>query len=252
MQLRMAARRSLNGSMTVVGDIAQATGPHAPRRLERRARPTCPTAGRRGSPSSPSATASPAQIMAWPPASCGSRRRSSPRRSRSGKATPHPIRRVAPGLGPRHRRGGPASSGRAGRRPASPSSPRASLVTEVTAAPDRGRRRLRRGPRRGLEAHVTVVPVELVKGLELDAVVVVEPARIVAEERQGLRALYVALTRATKRLAVVHASRCPKRWSIGWTTRRCSGNLTLTLWLSCALPSCQRPGRPHRRARLRR
>src|SRR5439155_24622426 len=31
MQLRMATRRSLNGSMTVVGDIAQATGPHAPR-----------------------------------------------------------------------------------------------------------------------------------------------------------------------------------------------------------------------------
>ena len=30
MQLRMAARRSLNGSMTVVGDIAQATGPLAP------------------------------------------------------------------------------------------------------------------------------------------------------------------------------------------------------------------------------
>ena len=30
MQMRMAARRSLNGSMTVVGDIAQATGPLAP------------------------------------------------------------------------------------------------------------------------------------------------------------------------------------------------------------------------------
>ena len=30
MQLRMAARRSLNGSMTVVGDIAQATGPLGP------------------------------------------------------------------------------------------------------------------------------------------------------------------------------------------------------------------------------
>ena len=30
MQLRMVARRSLNGSMTVVGDIAQATGPFAP------------------------------------------------------------------------------------------------------------------------------------------------------------------------------------------------------------------------------
>ena len=31
MQLRMVARRSLNGSMTVVGDIAQATGALAPR-----------------------------------------------------------------------------------------------------------------------------------------------------------------------------------------------------------------------------
>ena len=30
MQLRMASRRSLNGSMTVVGDIAQATGALAP------------------------------------------------------------------------------------------------------------------------------------------------------------------------------------------------------------------------------
>ena len=30
MQLKMATRRSLNGSMTVVGDIAQATGPLAP------------------------------------------------------------------------------------------------------------------------------------------------------------------------------------------------------------------------------
>lgn len=34
MQLRMLARRSLGGSMTVVGDIAQATGPWAPRSWE--------------------------------------------------------------------------------------------------------------------------------------------------------------------------------------------------------------------------
>ncbi|MEQ9163009.1 MAG: AAA family ATPase, partial [Ilumatobacter fluminis] len=34
MQLKMATRRSLNGSMTVVGDIAQATGPLAPDRWE--------------------------------------------------------------------------------------------------------------------------------------------------------------------------------------------------------------------------
>jgi superfamily I DNA/RNA helicase len=61
----------------------------------------------------------------------------------------------------------------------------------------------------GLDAQVNLVPVRLVKGLELDSVVVVEPARIVAEEPQGLRALYVALTRATRRLAVVHAEPLP-------------------------------------------
>ena len=39
--------------------------------------------------------------------------------------------------------------------------------------------------RHGLDQQVTVVPVGLVKGLELDAVVVVEPAAIVDEEAQG-------------------------------------------------------------------
>ena len=66
-----------------------------------------------------------------------------------------------------------------------------------------------RAARQALDAQVTVVPVGLVKGLELDGVVVVEPARIVDEEQQGLRALYVALTRATKRLVIVHAEPLP-------------------------------------------
>jgi len=61
----------------------------------------------------------------------------------------------------------------------------------------------------GLDHQVTVVPVGMVKGLELDATVVVEPAAIVEEEPQGMRALYVALTRATKILTVVHARRLP-------------------------------------------
>ena len=60
-----------------------------------------------------------------------------------------------------------------------------------------------------IDAQVNLVPVRLVKGLELDSVIVVEPARIVAEEPQGLRSLYVALTRATQRLAVVHAEPLP-------------------------------------------
>jgi DNA helicase IV len=61
----------------------------------------------------------------------------------------------------------------------------------------------------GLDARLTVVPVSVVKGLELDGVVVVEPAEIVAEQRFGMRALYVALTRSTRRLTVVHGLDLP-------------------------------------------
>ena len=63
--------------------------------------------------------------------------------------------------------------------------------------------------RSGLEMGITVVPVSVVKGLELDGVVVVEPAAIVRSEQQGLRALYVALTRSTKRLTIVHSEPLP-------------------------------------------
>lgn len=60
------------------------------------------------------------------------------------------------------------------------------------------------GPtRHGLDHQLTVVPVRLVKGLEVDAAVVVEPQRIIDEEVEGLRSLYVALTRATKRVTVI-------------------------------------------------
>jgi DNA helicase IV len=41
------------------------------------------------------------------------------------------------------------------------------------------------------------------KGLEYDAVVVVEPTELVAESTTGPRTLYVALTRATQRLTVL-------------------------------------------------
>jgi DNA helicase IV len=61
----------------------------------------------------------------------------------------------------------------------------------------------------GLDESVTVVPVSVVKGLELDGVIVVEPSRIVDDEPHGLRALYVALTRSTQRLTVVHHDPLP-------------------------------------------
>ena len=61
----------------------------------------------------------------------------------------------------------------------------------------------------GLNHQVTVVPVGIVKGLELDATVVVDPTGILDEEAQGMRALYVALTRATKLLTIVHTGDLP-------------------------------------------
>jgi DNA helicase IV len=79
-----------------------------------------------------------------------------------------------------------------------------SMVEPVSEALDAAGVEHGRATRHGLDTQVTVVPVGLVKGLELDASVVVEPAAVVDEEAQGMRALYVALTRATKRLALVH------------------------------------------------
>ena len=60
---------------------------------------------------------------------------------------------------------------------------------------------------------VSLVPATLAKGLEFDHVVVVEPATIVDAEPRGLRRLYVVLTRAVSRLAVVHARPLPAELS---------------------------------------
>jgi superfamily I DNA/RNA helicase len=59
------------------------------------------------------------------------------------------------------------------------------------------------------EDRLTIVPVTLVKGLEFDQVIVVEPARIAATGRRGPHRLYVALTRAVSRLTVLHAEPLP-------------------------------------------
>ncbi|MCU1546012.1 MAG: family ATPase [Homoserinimonas sp.] len=50
---------------------------------------------------------------------------------------------------------------------------------------------------------VTVLTPQESKGLEFDSVVIVEPARIVADLPRGAAALYVAMTRATQRLTLV-------------------------------------------------
>jgi UvrD-like helicase C-terminal domain len=64
-------------------------------------------------------------------------------------------------------------------------------------------------------APVVVLTPDDAKGLEFDVVVVVEPHAIVDESEHGLRALYVALTRCTSRLALVHARPLPAVLGLG-------------------------------------
>jgi len=59
-------------------------------------------------------------------------------------------------------------------------------------------------PESDVDARVTVLPATVVKGLEFDHVVVVEPAEIVEAEARGLNRLYVVLTRAVSSLVVLH------------------------------------------------
>ncbi|MDH2430533.1 AAA family ATPase [Sphaerisporangium sp. TRM90804] len=66
------------------------------------------------------------------------------------------------------------------------------------------------GPGAGaLEAPVAVLTVAEAKGLEFDAVIVAEPGEILAESPRGAGDLYVALTRATRRLGIVHTGELP-------------------------------------------
>ena len=216
MALRMIARRSLNGSMTLVGDIAQATSAHAPSSWH--------------------------EILAHLP--------SGPVAPRLSELTlsyriPQPslelanqvLAAAAPGLAP------PAAVRIDGAPPRFVKAPedvaQAVLNTVVfeaaeldggsmlvvspaehmddiagllaAAGVDFGRATAAsRNATGALHPHVTLAPVRLCKGLETDGVVVVEPAAMVDEEPQGLRALYVALTRATKRVAVVSSRPLPE------------------------------------------
>ena len=64
------------------------------------------------------------------------------------------------------------------------------------------------GARGGLGGVVTLLEPPEAKGLEFDAVVVVEPSEVYDDERGG-RLLYIALTRAVQELAIVHAAPLP-------------------------------------------
>jgi DNA helicase IV len=215
MQLKMASRRSLNGSLTVVGDLAQATGPLAPHGWEdvlahlparKPARVVGLSVGYR----------IPAQIMALADRviAVATPELRSPRAVRVGESAPTVI--GVPGNGDFGAAVTEATAKIAAELPAGnvavivPDS----MADEISVALDQAGIDHGRATRTGLDDPITVVPVSVVKGLELDGVVVVEPSRIVADEAHGLRALYVALTRSTQRLAIVHTGDLPEALSV--------------------------------------
>ncbi len=89
--------------------------------------------------------------------------------------------------------------------------PPARLASIATACDDVGLRAVdpRDTHRGGLLEPLVLLAADQANGLEFDAVVVVEPAEIAGGGARGLRTLYVALTRPTQRLAVVHAEALP-------------------------------------------
>jgi len=205
--LRMIARRSLNGSFTIVGDIAQATGAFTrdtwddvieqlPKRREPERRELL-TGYRIPAPAMEFA----AQVLAeaapglTPPVSIRSQG-DAPRVQRVDDVLAELDAFIESEL---------ASIDIGNLAVVVPRSLQDAAAEALSAAG----RPFGEATRAGLQTQVALVPVQLVKGLEVDAVVVVEPSRIVSEERQGMRALYVALTRATKRVGVIHQESLP-------------------------------------------
>jgi DNA helicase IV len=225
MELRMVGRRSLSGSMTLVGDIAQATGPwapasweelmaHVPRRREWR------MVGLSVS------YRAPAEVMALAGRVLAA--------AMPGVSPPEPVRQT--GQAPRFL-SLMGSDNRGGRDDAAWLSligrTVAEEVSEVAAA--RGRdddgsvgvlvpaallaevRSALAGEgivggevgAGALDTQVSLLALGDAKGLEFDSVVVVEPAEIIAQSPSGMRALYVALTRCTRRLAIVYREPLP-------------------------------------------
>ena len=86
-----------------------------------------------------------------------------------------------------------------------------SRLDEVLAAMDEAGLSYGTAGSRALDADVTVLPPDIAKGLEFDSVVIVEPGLIVKESNQGVRALYVSLTRTTNRLSLVYAEQLPEQ-----------------------------------------
>ena len=184
MQLRMLARRSLSGSMTVVGDIAQATGPWAPQGWDDITRHLSPQRPPRlveltvsyRTPSEVVALA--AQVLAVAAPSIAP-----PRPVRQSGHTPRIVETTRVGL--RHRGGRPRPRG--DRAVAAGAGGGARAGRHAARADPRARRRGPRphrsaGPGRatGSAPGLVVLPADETNGLEFDSVIVVEPSLVAA------------------------------------------------------------------------
>ena len=210
MALRMLARRSVAGSMTLAGDIGQATSPfalpgwddvltHLPAR--RPARTALLTVNYR-TPAEIMETAAEVLIAAQVPGV------TIPRSVRATGRIPQVSQVAALSLLAEAAHVAAAELEAVGAGTVAVIGPRAELPGLANALSEAG---LDWGEpdTTGLSAPVTLLDVAAAKGLEFDSVVVVEPAAVVAEGGHGMRALFVALTRPTRRLAIVHAAPLP-------------------------------------------
>jgi DNA helicase IV len=193
MQLLAVSRRAADGSLTMLGDVAQATGPVVYRRWEELV-PYLPEDAEVTIEELRHAYRVPAEIMEL--------------------ALPL-LDRIAPDMERplAYRRGGlPPRLVQVGEADLLPAALRETEALDGMLAIIAPRSLAERAP----EGHAFdegVIPIltpRRSKGLEFDHVVVVEPALIVEEGGDsGLRELYVALTRPTKTLVVVHSRPMP-------------------------------------------
>jgi DNA helicase IV len=193
MQLRMVARRARAGSLTVLGDIAQATGPVVHDRWDEVLALLDAPAGSEVAELR-HAYRVPAEIMelALPLLDVVAPDVSRPVAFRTGAAAPRFVQvgedeLVAAAL--REALGLAREDGLL------------AVILPEALVPELA----------GHSAYDDGIPLlspRRAKGLEFDHVVVVEPA-LVAERATGLRELYVALTRPTRTLVVVHARPLP-------------------------------------------
>jgi DNA helicase IV len=207
MQLRMVARRAPAGSLTVLGDLAQATGPWAYDEWDE-ILPFLPQKATLSEEELTRGYRAPGQVLdlasrLLPVAAPTVRPTASIRR---GPEPPH-IRSVAPDelvAAAFEEATGMAVDGRL-----------VGLVVPAVyraaaAAAAAGRGDVGRLEEVGMSRPITLLAPEAAKGLEFDGVVLVEPAAIAGTDRRGLRLLYVAMTRPIRQLTMVHADPLPE------------------------------------------